>query len=87
MVSDDLTTILLGAICASDGSISHAVAIHGGFIYDANETLAIPLTQEALDYCSSTETVKSTFVEFWRGYTFAYNGKKPSRIEKMTLHI
>jgi hypothetical protein len=87
MVSADLTTILLGAIWASDGSISHAIAIHGGFIYDANETLAIPLTQEALDYCSSTETVKSTFVEFWRGYTFAYKGKKPSRIEKMTLRI
>jgi hypothetical protein len=87
MVCDDLTTILLGAIFASDGSISHAIAIHGGFIYDANETVAIPLTQEALDYCSSTETVKSTFVGFWRGYTFAYNGKKPSRIAKMTLHI
>jgi hypothetical protein len=55
----------------------HAVTIHGGFIYDANEVVALPLCQEALDYCTSTETQKSTFIEFRRGFLFQYMGSQP----------
>ena len=58
----------VGVLFALDGNSSHAVTIHGGLIYDANEVVALPLCREALDYCTSTETHKSTFVEFRRGY-------------------
>ncbi len=34
--------ILVGVLHASDGSCCHAVTIHGGFIYDANESIALP---------------------------------------------
>ena len=82
---EDVTTILLGVISASDGSNSHAVAIHGGYIYDANETIAIPLSQEALDYCASTPTVQSRFVNFVKGRMFAYVGQKPGKLSRMML--
>jgi hypothetical protein len=39
----DERTLLLGVINASDGNCSHAVTVHGGFVYDANELVAIPL--------------------------------------------
>ena len=87
LVKQDLTSIVLGVISASDGSNSHAIAIHGGYVYDANETIAIPLSQQALDYCALTDTVESKFVKFRRGYMFAYAGKKPSRIARMTLQL
>jgi hypothetical protein len=77
-------TILLGVISASDGSNSHAIAIHNGFIYDANESVALSLSQEALDYCASTDTIQSQFVSFRKGCLFRYNGQKPSRIAHMT---
>jgi hypothetical protein len=56
----------LGVLNASDGKCSHAVTVHGGFIYDANEFNAIPLCQKAIDYCASTQTEKSSFVNFRR---------------------
>ena len=87
LVKEDLTSIVLGVISASDGSNSHAIAIHGGYVYDANETIAIPLSQKALDYCASTDTVESKFVKFRKGYMFAYAGQKPSKIARMTLQL
>ena len=57
-------TIVLGVLNKSDGNCSHAVTIHGGYVYDANEEVAIPLCKEALDYCCSTSTVKNEFVNF-----------------------
>jgi hypothetical protein len=47
-------TILLAVLASSDGHKAHAVAIHDGFIYyDANEAVALPYNQQALDYCTS----------------------------------
>jgi hypothetical protein len=46
-----------GVLHASDGSCCHALTIHGGFIYDANETIALPLCNEALNYCTPTSLV------------------------------
>jgi hypothetical protein len=80
----DQRTILLAVLAASDGHRSHAVAIHGGFVYDANEEIALPLCQEALDYCTSTETRKSRFLHFHRALLFEYKGTKKSRITMMT---
>ena len=75
---DDLddSTILLAVLTASDGHRNHAITIHGGFIYDANEEVALPLNQEALDYCVSTEVQKSKFENFRRGVLFSYMGTK-----------
>ncbi len=55
-------------LSASDGSCCHAVAIHGGYLYNANEVIALPLCEEALNYCTSTALVQSECVRFRRGY-------------------
>ena len=77
--------VVLGVLQASDDSCSHAVTIHGDFIYDANETIALRLCDEALDYCTSSETVQSKFVAFKLGFRFFYEGKRPLRRSKMRL--
>ena len=81
----DDKTILVAVLFASDGSSSHAVSIHGKYIYDANEVVALPLCKHALDYCTSTEMLRSTFVDFRRGYLFQYRGNKSKCIRQMTL--
>ena len=82
---DDLdeSTILLAVLTASDGHRNHAVTIHGGFIYDANEEIALPLNQQALDYCVSTKVQKSKFESFHRGVLFTYMGTKELRKARM----
>ena len=50
----DEKIVFVGVLFASDGSSSHAVSIHGSYIYDANEEFALPLCQEALHYCTSS---------------------------------
>ena len=72
--------ISVGVLLASDGNCSHAVTIHGGFVYDANEMVALPLCQEALDYCTSTAEMKSSFVRFRRGYFLGYKGPKSTSL-------
>ena len=82
---EDNDTILLGVLYASDGHCNHCVAVHSGYVYDANERMALPLSSDALDYCTSTEDRKSTFVEFRKGYLFSYKGNKQERKSKMQL--
>ena len=79
------TEIFVGVLLALDGNSNHAITIHGGFVYDANERVAIPLCQEALDYCTCTPTQNSHFVEFRRGFMLRYGGGKKNRIQAMTL--
>jgi hypothetical protein len=55
-------TMVLAVLNESNGNGSHAVTIHGGCVYDANEVVAIPLCKEALDYCCSTSTVAEELV-------------------------
>ena len=76
---------LVGVLYASDHSSSHAVTIHGNYVYDANEDVALPLCQEALDYCSSTPNVQSSFLCFYREFLIRYKGNKKQRIKCMTL--
>jgi hypothetical protein len=59
-------TILLGVLNKLNGNGSYAVTIHCGYVYDANEVVAIPLCKEALEYCCSTSTVKNEFVSVWK---------------------
>ena len=67
-------TIALCVLNESDGNSLHAVTIHGGYVYDANEVTATPLCKEAVG--CSTETMKNTFVSFRRVTTFQYLGKE-----------
>ena len=68
--------LLVGVLLASDGNCLHAVSIHGGFVYNANEVVALPLCQNSLDYCTYTAEGKSSFVGFRRGYFLRYKGTK-----------
>ena len=79
------TDVMMGVMVASDGSCSHAITVHGGFIFDANEHVALPLCPEALDYCTSTALIKTTFVGFKRAWLYRYHGKQTNRIARMTL--
>ena len=79
--------MLLGVLKASDGSCCHAVTVHGGFVYDANERIALPLCAEALNYCTSTPLVKSEFKGFRRGFFLRYKGTKEGKLAKMTLKL
>ena len=74
-------------LSASDGSCCHAVAIHGGYLYNANEVIALPLCEEALNYCTYTALVKSEFVRFRPGYIFQYEGQRKEKLAKMTLQV
>lgn len=79
------TDVMVGVLIACDGSCSHAVTIHGNFVFDANETVVLPLCKEALDYCTSTAKVKSTFVGFKKGFIYRYHGFQENKIARMTL--
>ena len=80
-------TILLGVLNESDGNGSHAVTIHGGYVYDANGVVAIPLCKEALDYCCSTTMVKNEFVSFRKVRLFFYEGPDANKKSQMTLLV
>ena len=82
---NDHQTIFVGVLCASDGHCNHAVTIHGKWVYDANETIALPLMRETLDYCTSTETRQSTFHGFWRGVFFQYIGTKKEKLARLNV--
>ena len=68
--------IFLGVLLSSDGQSSHAVTIYNNYIYDANESVAIPLSQKGLDYCTSIPEKQTKFIRFWKGALF-YKRKKP----------
>jgi len=80
-------TMVLAVLNESDGNGSHAVTIHSGFVYDANEVVAIPLCKEALDYCCSTSTVKNEFVSFRKATLFFYDGPDINRKASFTLWV
>ena len=49
-------------------------------IFDANEKRAMPLSQEALDYCVSTSDKPCTCIGFFKTYLFRYIGKKEAKL-------
>ena len=58
---------LLG-IQSSDGKMDHAICVVGKWIFDSNFEMALPLTTESLDLCSSSEDRYAKFVSVKRGY-------------------
>ena len=80
--------ILMGILNSTDGNYTRVVNIHGGYVYDANEVHALPLSGEAcLDYCCSTEMVKNTFVNFGKVVLFHYEGLEIEKRKQMVLTL
>ena len=72
----DQFDLFLGVLKGSDGQVNHAVGIFNNWIFDSNEDHAIPLSQEGLDYCVSTPTLRNKFVGFNDGFYFRENSKR-----------
>ena len=68
--------LFLGVLKGSDGQVNHAVGIFNNWIFDSNEDCAIPLSQEGLDYCVSTPTMRNKFVGCNNGLYFRENSKR-----------
>jgi len=81
-VAPSMVAVLV--LTASDGNCSHAVSTHGGYLYDANEEIAIPFCRQGLDYCCSNEEIHAEFVGFKRGWIFEYRGKALQKTLMMT---
>ena len=71
--------ISLLVLLSSDGATSHAITITNGWIFDSNETVALPLTQVALDYCTWDETSRTTCIGFHSGWVFTDHCNKMAR--------
>jgi len=76
--------VFVGVIVSSDGNASHAIAIHGNWIFYSNEMQAIPLCKEGLDYCTCDGDILSMFIKFHRGLLLHYNGTTTERKAWMT---
>ena len=89
--------LFLGVLKGSDGQVNHAVGIFNNWIFDSNEDFAIPLSQEGLDYCVSTPTIRNKFIGFNDGFYFCELGKQqklkrkaccnPNYIERRQVNI
>jgi hypothetical protein len=63
---NDYIMCVLG-IRSSDGKTDHAICIAGGWIFDSNFEKALPLSEESLNLCSSSNERTTKFVEVTRG--------------------
>jgi len=81
-VAPSMVAVLV--LTASDGNCSHAVSTHGGYLYDANEEIAIPSVTKGSIYCCSNEEIHAEFVDFKRGWIFEYQGKAFQKTLMMT---
>jgi hypothetical protein len=58
--------VLLG----DDGATNHAITVVGTWIFDGNLEKALPLTQESLNWCCSTDSMSTRFAKVFCGYHF-----------------
>ena len=72
----DQYDLFVSIIKGSDDINNHAIGIYNNWIFDSNESVAIPLCQEGLNYCASTKGVGNQFVSFTGGFFFQKNSKK-----------
>ena len=54
----------IGVLESSNGCINHAISVCRGQIFDTNILHAMPLSQKTLDWCTSTDDEKASFVKF-----------------------
>ena len=59
----DPNTLLITCLRASDGKEDHTVTIYKNWIFDGNFSHALPLNQESLDICCSSDE-KTCLYEF-----------------------
>jgi hypothetical protein len=52
----------------ADGGIQHAVTIVEDWVFDSNNHHALPRNRVALDWCCSTDEVRSTYGGVYKGY-------------------
>ena len=52
---------LITCLCASDGKEDHTVTIYKKWIFDGNFNHALPLNQESLDICCSSDEKKCLY--------------------------
>ena len=76
MEADLTNSLALVVLSASDGSRSHAITVHDGYVFDGNESTAIPLSVEALNYFCSTRQRKASYTGVVAGYLFVEQGKR-----------
>ena len=82
--------IVVASLKDSSGNASHTVTICRGWIFDSNETSALPLCKHALDVCTQSEQeaiecgLKSTFVNFGVGRVFV-DKTKDSRLNNLAI--
>ena len=74
--------VFVGQMQAKDGSSTHAVSIFNNWIFDSNEKRAIPLCDEGLDVCCSTDEDYSQFLFFERGILVKDNRKRKATVFK-----
>ena len=72
-------SIVVTTLYASNGHVNDTVAIHKNLIFDANEKRAMPLSQEALDYCVFTYDKPCTCLGFFKTYLSRYIGTKQAK--------
>ena len=84
---DPLATIFSEPInlqlVGTDGAGTHAVATLGGFIFDAAEARAMPLSRAALDRCVGAQLNGARFSHVARAVRLAVPGK---RLRKRLRH-
>ena len=69
---------LLG-LHGSDGKVDHAIAIAGGWIFDANFESALKLSNKNLDLCCSSSESKSRFGGVTKGWLVTKNKSRKKR--------
>ena len=74
---------VITCVKGSDGKVDHTIAIFQGLIFDGNFTLAIPLSQNALDHCCSSDLAKCKFVGFLNSFYFPYFEKYVIEFEQV----
>ena len=78
----------VGIIEASDGCLNHAVGVCKDWIFDTTLPHAIKLNKDNLDWCASTDAVRSHFVKFDECVMYvkkANKKKKWVRVRKPTV--
>ena len=70
-----------------NGGTSHAITTVGRLVFDANCSRALPLCQETLNYCCSTDEQNSEFYCVYKGYRFEEQGKKGKLDEFMKTYL
>ena len=69
-IGNNYVEIYVLSLLGDDGGTSHAVSIYNNMIFDSNMPFAMKYTQEALDFCCSTEEKKVKCLGVNKGICF-----------------